>query len=115
VSSRVRADTGDSIRRVLDAYKQSYDRLDALSVSELWRGLDTPALARAFSTLTSQDLSFDQCDVSINGPRATALCQGSLRYVRRLGDHTPRVRYLSWTIELEQSADRWLITNVKVD
>jgi len=110
--SAVRVDNRVAIQHVLDAYKQSYNRLDAVSVSEIWRGLDTRALARAFTALSSQDLSFDHCDVKIGGTRATALCSGALRYVRRVGDPAERVRYLSWTFNFVRNADRWVIANV---
>jgi hypothetical protein len=100
---------------VLDAYRESYDRLDAPSAALIWRGVDTRALARAFSNLSSQALSFDQCDVNVDGTQATALCRGELRYVRRVGAPTPRVLRLSWTIDLERGADRWVIASIKAD
>jgi len=99
---------------VLDAYTESYDRLDASSAALLWRGVDSRALARAFSGLSSQDLSFDQCDVSIDGPQATAVCRGELRYVRRVGAPSPHVLRASWTIDFERATDRWIIASVNV-
>ena len=107
-------DHREAIQRVLDAYKDSYDRLDAPSAALIWRGVDSRALARAFSGLSSQDLSFDQCDVSIDVPQATAVCRGELRYVRRVGTPTPHVLRASWTIDLERATDRWVIMNVNV-
>ena len=114
VAATVEVDHRQAIQRVLDAYKESYDRLDAPSAALLWRGVDSRALARAFSGLSSQDLSFDQCDVSIDGPQATAVCRGELRYVRRVGSPTPQVLRGSWTIDLERATDRWVIARVNV-
>jgi hypothetical protein len=111
----VQTDNGEAIRRVLDAYRDSYDHLDASSAALIWRGVDTRALARAFSSLSSQALSFDQCDVRINGAQATARCSGELRYVRRVGAPTMHVLRLSWAIDLERNADRWVIASIKAN
>jgi hypothetical protein len=115
LTAAVPIDSRQAIKRVLDAYRESYDRLDASSAALIWRGVDTRALARAFSNLSSQALSFDQCDVTVDGTQATAQCRGELRYVRRVGTPTPRVLRLSWTIDLEQSIDRWVIASIKAD
>ena len=99
---------------MLDAYKESYDRLDAPSAALLWRGVDSRALARAFSGLSSQDLSFDQCDVSIDGPQATAVCRGELRYVRRVGSPAPHVLRRPGRSISNDATDRWVIASVNV-
>jgi hypothetical protein len=105
--------TGESeIHRLLEAYEESYDRRDAVSAAMLWPGVDTGALSRAFSTLASQDLAFDHCAVEVLGGRATAMCNGSLEYVRRVGSHAPQSRPLAWTFELDRHAGRWLISRV---
>ena len=113
-TATIQVDHRQEIQRVLDAYAESYDRLDASSAALLWRGVDSRALARAFSGLSSQDLSFDQCDVSIDGPQATAVCRGELRYVRRVGSPGPHVLRASWTIDFERATDRWIIASVNV-
>jgi hypothetical protein len=102
----------DAIREVVDAYRASCERLDAASAATLWRGVDTRALSRAFSTLSSQTLTFDQCAIDVEGARATAVCDGSLSYVRRVGDQTPQSRRLTWSFDFERAADRWMISGV---
>jgi hypothetical protein len=105
--------TGEfEIHRLLEAYEESYDRRDAVSAAMLWPGVDTGALSRAFSTLASQDLAFDHCAVEVLGGHATATCNGSLEYVRRVGNHAPQSRPLAWTFELDRRAGRWLISRV---
>jgi hypothetical protein len=105
--------TGESeIHRVLEAYEESYDRRDAVLAAMLWPGVDTGALSRAFSTLASQNLAFDHCAVEVLGGRATAMCNGSLEYVRRVGNHAPQSRPLAWTFELDRHEGRWLISRV---
>jgi hypothetical protein len=100
------------IRLLLDAYRQSYDRLDAVSTAMLWPGVDTAALSRAFGTIASQQVEFDQCALDVLGERATARCNGSLHYVRRVGNSTPQSRSLSWAFELNRSTGKWLISRV---
>jgi hypothetical protein len=100
------------IRILLDAYRQSYVRLDAVSTARLWPGVDTAALSRAFSTIARQQVEFEQCALSVLGDRATARCEGSLEYVRRVGNGTARSRELSWAFELDRSTGRWLISRV---
>jgi hypothetical protein len=101
-----------SIERVLEQYRDAYDRLDAPSAAVIWPRVDTRALSRAFSTLAEQDLSFDSCDLDIAGAQAKARCVGEIRYVRRVGDPAPRVRRLSWSFALERVSDRWQIAQV---
>jgi len=110
-----------AIRQLLDAYRESYDRLDAVSAARLWPGVDTAALSRAFSTLASQQVEFDSCSLDVNQglpsgahyTKATAVCTGSVRYVRRVGNPAPQSRALAWTFELDRSSGRWLISAVK--
>jgi hypothetical protein len=104
-----------SIERVLQAYRDAYDRLDAPSAAVIWPRVDTRALNRAFSTLAQQDVSFERCDLDITGGKANAKCTGEIRYVRRVGDQVPRTRKLSWLFALERVSDRWQIAQVTAD
>jgi hypothetical protein len=104
-----------SIERLLEAYRDAYDRLDAPSAAVIWPRVDTRALNRAFSTLAEQDLLFDSCDLDIAGARANARCVGEIRYVRRVGDQAPRVRRMSWSFAFERVSDRWQIAQVTAD
>jgi hypothetical protein len=104
-----------SIERVLQQYRDAYDRLDAPSAAVIWPRVDTRALARAFSTLSEQDLSFDSCNLDIAVTKAQARCVGEIRYVRRVGDQEPRVRRMSWSFAFERVSDRWQIAQVTAD
>jgi hypothetical protein len=109
-----------AIRELLDAYRESYDRLDALSAARLWPGVDTAALSRAFSTLSSQQVDFDSCKLDVDQglpagghyQRATAVCSGSVTYTRRVGNASPQSRSLAWTFDLDRTSGRWLIRRV---
>ena len=59
-----------------------------------------------------QEMRFDDCTVKVDGPAASAVCNGEIRYVRRLGDQTPRTQNLSWAFDLVRKAERWQIANV---
>jgi hypothetical protein len=109
--SALERDEGE-IRILLEAYRQSYLHLDAVSTAKIWPGVDTAALARAFGTVSSQQLDFEKCAFDVSGQRAKALCQGSLHYVRRVGNATPQSRETSWAFELDRSSGRWLIDRV---
>lgn len=98
-----------SITSTLDAYRRSYNTLDAVAVSTIWQGLDIRGLQRAFATLASQEMAFETCDVQINGDAAQAVCLGVLHYVPKVGGSGAQARRLSWTFDLERRGDRWLI------
>jgi hypothetical protein len=100
------------IRGLLDAYRDSYDRRDAVSTARLWPGVNTAALSRAFGTLASQQLNFEQCALDVIGERATVRCSGSLQYVRRIGTAAPQSRAAFWDFELDRSTGQWLIRRV---
>ena len=103
-----------AIDAVLAAYRRSYNSLDAGAVSAVWRGADTRALTRAFSTLTRQHVSFDRCDVRVTAAdRARVRCDGILSYVQKAGDTTPQQRRVSWSMDLDRRDDRWEIVGVK--
>jgi hypothetical protein len=45
-------------------------------------------LARAFSTLKSQELALESCEVAIADTNATTRCRGTVEYVRKIGNPT---------------------------
>jgi hypothetical protein len=108
--ARDRAET----TQVLRSYQDSYNRMDTASIARMWPTVDTGALSRAFGTLAAQRLELDSCDLDFQSMRATAKCTGTLRYVPRVGDPTPRVVRKVWTIELQRAADQWQIAAVAV-
>jgi tetratricopeptide (TPR) repeat protein len=103
----------DAIRQVIGRYEQSYDKLDAQAVASIWPSVDSRGLARIFSQLQRQDLSFDSCEFDLSGSKATAQCDGWLQYVPRVGNTTPRREHYLWTIRLERAAGIWSIVRVR--
>jgi|SRR5688572_21646977 hypothetical protein len=103
-----------AIEGVLSSYRRSYNALDARAVSAIWQGVDSRALARAFSTLTRQHIMFERCDVRVAAAdRAAARCHGILSYVQKAGDTSPQQRRVSWDIDLKRPGGTWVIVGVQ--
>jgi ribosomal protein S20 len=103
----------DQIDRALREYRHAYERLDARAARAVWPGVNERALARAFEGLESQGLNFDRCDVDVADAAATAVCQGSARYVPKVGSKEPQVEPRRWTFKLRKSNDTWEIAGVE--
>jgi hypothetical protein len=101
-----------AVQQVLDRYQQLYHQLDANAVASIWPSVDSRALAKIFSRLEHQDLTFDTCAAVISESKATAQCAGSLRYVPRVGSATVRSEHHDWTIDLERAGGTWQIVRV---
>lgn len=101
-----------AIRRALHTYEQAYERLDAYGAAEVWPSLDVQALKRAFNGLKEQELQFDRCQFDVGSAAATAVCAGSSRIVRRVGNATPLVESRQWTFHLKRIGDDWKIESV---
>src|SRR5204862_5350963 len=79
------------VQQALQRYRRAYEGLDARSAQAVWPAVNEAALARAFEGLESQALTFDGCEVHLVAATATATCQGSARYVPKVGNREPRV------------------------
>jgi hypothetical protein len=102
-----------AVKDVLAAYRKSYNDLDAVAVSAIWKGVDERALQRAFSSLSHQNLSFERCDVRVPGAdRAVARCEGVLSYVPKFGDALSQQRRMTWNMDLHRAGERWMIVGV---
>jgi hypothetical protein len=98
------------VRSVLDQYARAYGRLDASAVRSVWPTVDEGALAKAFSTLSSQTVSFDNCDIDFEGTStARALCRGRASYVGKVGSQEPRSESRTVRFELKRDGDAWKI------
>ena len=89
-----------------------YDQLDARAVASIWPSVDTHELARIFSSLQQQNLTFDSCVFALAESTATAQCDGWLRYVPRVGNRTPHSEHHLWTIQLARAGSAWSIRQV---
>jgi hypothetical protein len=107
----VPADT-DAVRRTLDAYRAAYERLDVGAAVEVWPTVDRRALARAFSTLESQDVRLGECDIEVAEATAIARCQGTVRFVRAFGSRDPVNAPTGWVFRMRKSGASWTIEDV---
>jgi hypothetical protein len=113
VSASHAAEPLSGVGEALDAYRRAFNTLDAASVAAIWPGADVDTLARSFSELRYQHLSFDRCQTRVTGAdRALASCDGSISDVLNSGDPTVRRRRASWTIALQRIAGRWTIESI---
>lgn len=100
------------VEAVLRRYASAYRALDASAARAVWPSVDEKALARAFQNLSSQDVSFDDCDIDIRGEVANASCRGLASYVGKVGSREPRTESRTWQFELRRDGAAWLIEGV---
>src|SRR3954466_3635426 len=78
------------VTQVLNQYARAYGQLDPSAARAVWPTVDERALARAFASLESQDVSFDNCEVHVTGSLASASCRGTASYVGKVGSRQAR-------------------------
>lgn len=101
------------IQRVLGQYRTAYQRLDAEAARAVWPSVDARALARAFDTLDSQELSFDICVFEITGEIGTAQCRGTATYTPKVGSRKSRLEPRQWTFHLRKMDESWKIQSAQ--
>jgi hypothetical protein len=110
VEARTRITEEGRVAQVLDQYARAYGQLDVRAARKVWPTVDERALARAFASLQSQDVSFENCNVSVSGATATASCRGRATYVGKVGNRDKRTEARQWTFELRRDVnDDWQI------
>jgi tetratricopeptide (TPR) repeat protein len=109
------SDDNALVTNVLQRYRTAYEGLDAQSAQAVWPAVNQAALTRAFNGLESQTLTFDTCDVRVQGESATATCQGSARYVPKIGSREPRVEPRVWNFTLQKDGGEWKIDSARTE
>jgi hypothetical protein len=103
------------VNQTLQRYRTAYEGLDAQSAHAVWPAVNQAALARAFDGLESQSLTFDACDVRVRGESAIAVCQGSARYVPKVGNRQPRTESRVWNFSLRKAGSDWKIDSARAE
>jgi hypothetical protein len=103
------------VKQALQRYRTAYEGLDAQSAHAVWPAVNQAALARAFDGLESQSLTFDACDVRVRGESATATCEGSARYVPKIGNREPRIEPRVWNFSLHKAGGDWKIESARAE
>jgi tetratricopeptide (TPR) repeat protein len=111
----IAADDNQLVKQALQRYRVAYEGLDARSAQAVWPAVNQAALARAFDGLESQSLTFDACDVRVRGEVATAICQGSARYVPKIGSREPRTEPRVWNFSLHKAGGDWKIESARAE
>jgi hypothetical protein len=98
---------------VLQRYARAYGELDVRAAREVWPGVDQRALTRAFDGLSSQSVSFDDCQIDVQGSTANASCRGQASYIGKVGRSVPRIEARTWRFELRRDGEAWKIENAE--
>src|SRR4029453_15516714 len=89
------------VRAVLTGYENAFSQLDADAAARLYPSLDHRALSRAFSTLSSQQILFENCQIQVAQSTAHASCDGTASWTPRIGGGS-RTQPRRWQIDLKQ-------------
>ena len=103
----------DNIGRVLARYRAAFNVLDSGAAKAVWPSVDSRALGRAFDRLEAQNLEFNSCDMSVAGSNASVSCNGTARYVPKVGHRDSVVESRQWKFALKKSGDEWIIDQVE--
>jgi hypothetical protein len=103
-----------AVRAVLNRYASAYTALDADAAQRVWPGVNRPALARAFDSLASQQISLGDCRVDVAGARATASCTGMATWSPKIGGGGRQSEPRNWSFELARDAGGWQIVSARV-
>lgn len=103
-----------AVRSVLDRYAAAYSALDVDAAQRVWPAVNRGALARAFDSLASQDVSLGDCRIDVIGINATARCAGTTSWSVKVGDGGRHAEARSWTFELARGAAGWEIVSARV-
>jgi hypothetical protein len=112
VDRAVVASERDLVLSALHEYEAAFEGLDVVATAEVWPSVDRRALGRAFSTLKSQGLHFVDCSIIWNGSNATAQCDGTLEFVRRIGRPIPLTVQQRWVFRMRKIGTDWMIEDV---
>jgi len=103
-----------AIDDVLTRYREAFNSLDARAAKAVWPSVNERSLARAFAQIRTQDLTFADCQTSLETETAARVtCRGSVRYLPRLGPQTDRLELRRWTFRLVRVGTDWRIRGVE--
>ncbi len=105
-------DDETAVRETLQSYADAYEQLDVDRTAAVWPTVDRRALTRAFDTLKSQGMAFDNCSVAVTGDEANAQCRGTIRVVRKVGSAVPLESEQEWSFRMRRLGTDWKIEEV---
>jgi hypothetical protein len=102
-----------AVLQTVKEYTQAYSAMDVVATAAVWPSVNRRALARAYSTLKSQELDLEDCKVAITDTSATTRCRGTVEYVRKIGNPTPRTGYQDVVFRMRKLGGDWFIDDVR--
>jgi len=102
----------DAVRQALRQYERAYEDLDVVAAARIWPSVDRRALSRAFGTIRSQGLSFENCEIQVSVNSATARCRGAIRFVPKVGSRIPITAQQEWLFRMQKRDTSWQIGEV---
>jgi hypothetical protein len=103
-----------AVRDVLDGYADAFSTLNADATQRVWPGVDVRGLRRAFDQLSTQNITFNRCEVNAAGETAQAVCTGRATWVPKVGDRSPKSEPRTWRFALGRDDGAWVIDGVQV-
>jgi hypothetical protein len=103
-----------AVRSVLSRYASAYSMLDVAAAHRVWPGVNRAALSRAFDSLASQRISFDDCQIDVTGASARARCAGTATWSPKIGGGGVQQEARSWAFELARASEGWKIVSARV-
>lgn len=98
---------------MLARYRHAFNTLDAKAAHQVWPTVNERTLDRAFGQLQQQNVSFDRCTIAVKGVMAEANCNGTTRYVPRVGSHAAQIESRRWDFNLRKANSGWQIQGVE--
>lgn len=96
------------VRAVLTRFEAAYSRLSAPAAQAVWPSVDVRALASAFESLESQQVSLGRCSIIVKGETARAECSGTTSWTPRVGGGR-RSGARRWEFDLALEDGAWQI------
>ena len=103
-----------AIRDVLGRYRSAFNALDAKAAQQVWPTVNPRTLDRAFGQLQEQNVSFEKCTIEVKALIAAASCNGTTRFVPKVGSRSAQAGPRQWNFILRKaSSGGWQIQEVQ--
>jgi hypothetical protein len=103
-----------AIRDVLGRYRSAFNALDAKAAQQVWPTVNPRTLDRAFGQLQEQNVSFEKCTIEVKALIAAASCNGTTRFVPKVGSRSAQAGPRQWNFVLRKaSSGGWQIQEVQ--
>ena len=102
-----------AIESVLSRYAAAFTARDVVAAKSVWPRVNERGLLKAFGSVEEQQFDLGACVITANVAQAVALCDGTARYVPKVGSKRMRSEARRWTFRLGQRDGDWSIETVE--